>query len=596
MVMARWPIARLLAVVLAGMVAVTAAAVLALTWGASLRNTFDFLNQRTVDLAADLMVTVDTQLLPAEYLAAETIAAIQQGVVDPTDQTAFSNRLMGGLSGAPQVRAIAVVKPDLTSWSVHWGEGRLMLETVSRASQETITKAFIDAAKRPPGPFWGELVHVQNSTLINLRATFDWPAGGKGMLVVVISLHELSGIFADQNRNPGWTSFILYGHSQVLAHPYLREKPEVLTQSQPLLPLSILPDPVLRVVWDGDTGDQFGKAAETGTEVRFASTDGPSHIYVLKKTERFGDVPWYVGAYTDLSMVNDEYERSIRSGLVSLVLVALAIVVAIIVGHRLARPLRRTAIAATQIGRLQLEGLEPLPGSRVWEFDQQATAFNQMAEGLRAFSTYVPKQLVGLLAARGFRADLPPISTEATILFTDIVGFTTQTEHLSAEDTAAFLNHYFSVLGDAVHEEGGIVDKYIGDSLMAFWAPPLSDQDGAARAMAAARKITEHLAIDNKARGTAGLAPVRIRVGIHTGPALVGNIGAAGRMNYTIVDDTVNVAQRLQEYGRNVNSAAECLVLASGETMSSLPMEVRGTSLGPLPIRGREADIIGWRI
>jgi adenylate cyclase len=387
--MARWPIARLLAVVLAGMVAVTAAAVLALTWGASLRNTFDFLNQRTVDLAADLMVTVDTQLLPAEYLAAETIAAIQQGVVDPTDQTAFSNRLMGGLSGAPQVRAIAVVKPDLTSWSVHWGEGRLMLETVSRASQETITKAFIDAAKRPPGPFWGELVHVQNSTLINLRATFDWPAGGKGMLVVVISLHELSGIFADQNRNPGWTSFILYGRSQVLAHPYLREKPEVLTQSQPLLPLSILPDPVLRVVWDGDTGDQFGKAAETGTEVRFASTDGPSHIYVLKKTERFGDVPWYVGAYTDLSMVNDEYERSIRSGLLSLVLVGLAIVVAIIVGHRLARPLRRTAIAATlarQPGlgvRSTSHGLQPNGGGVACLLNLCAEAIGWLASSAR---------------------------------------------------------------------------------------------------------------------------------------------------------------------------------------------------------------------
>ena len=124
----RWPIARLLAVVLAGLVLVTAAAVLAVTWGASLRNTFDFLNQRTVDLSADMERDIQAHLLPAEDFAHQTIAAINDGTVDPTDKPAFVQWLMGGLAAMPQARAIALVKPGYDGWSVHRADGPIKLQ------------------------------------------------------------------------------------------------------------------------------------------------------------------------------------------------------------------------------------------------------------------------------------------------------------------------------------------------------------------------------------------------------------------------------------------------------------------------------------
>jgi adenylate cyclase len=593
---AGWPLARLLAVVLAGLVALTAALVLALTWGASLRNTFDLLNDRSIGLAYNLRAAIETHLQPAEDLAGEAARQIAAGGLDPSDRVAFGHWLMGALAAVPQVRGIGVVPPDLAVWSVHRAGGAIVMEPRARVRPGVIRLIAEDAKGRPPQPYWGDVEFVDGASVISLRVPIVWPGGGKGLLVVGISLQEISRHLARQQTALGWTGFILRDQTHVLAHPYLDRNPGVLTEAQPMLPLGALADTPLARVWNATESRVFGKSAAAGVRVLFDDPIAPRYIFVLSRIDPFGERPWYYGAYNAIEAVDAEVERAVRSGLLSLALVAVAVVIAILIGHRIARPLRRSAEAAARIGRLELDGLEPLPRSRVRELDGQAIAFNRMADGLRTFSTYVPKPLVGLLAKRGFRSDVPPLAGTATILFTDIVGFTRQTERLGAAEVAAFLNHHFSLLVAAVLEEGGIVDKYIGDSVMAFWAPPLSDADGPRRAVAAARRIAAVIADDNRRRAAAGEEPVRVRVGIHTGPALVGNIGAVGRIDYTIVGDTVNVAQRLQDYGRHVDAAAECVILASDATVMAIPQEERGERVGALPIRGREAAVVAWRL
>jgi len=195
-----------------------------------------------------------------------------------------------------------------------------------------------------------------------------------------------------------------------------------------------------------------------------------------------------------------------------------------------------------------------------------------------------------------FDKDLPPVTGPVTVLFTDIVGFTTLTEHLPAEETADLLNRHFSLLGEAVEREGGIIDKYIGDSLMAFWAKPLAPDDAPVHSVTAARSIAEALATDNRARAARGEPPVRVRIGIHTGPALAGNIGAVGRVNYTVVGDTVNVAQRLQEFGREVSHGADCTILMSDAVAEALPASFRRGSVGEILLRGREEPVAVWEL
>jgi class 3 adenylate cyclase len=123
------------------------------------------------------------------------------------------------------------------------------------------------------------------------------------------------------------------------------------------------------------------------------------------------------------------------------------------------------------------------------------------------------------------------------------------------------------MLAECIEAEEGTIDKYIGDAVMAFWGAPDRSDDHAARAVRAARAIAETLSADNARRARKGLKPVRVRIGIHSGPVLVGNIGAPERVNYTIVGDTVNDAQRLEALGHQLDAGTDVTVLLSGETM-----------------------------
>src|SRR5207245_4368438 len=152
---------------------------------------------------------------------------------------------------------------------------------------------------------------------------------------------------------------------------------------------------------------------------------------------------------------------------------------------------------------------------------------------------------------------------------------------------ADFLNRHFGLIGRHVEAEEGTIDKYIGDSVMAFWGAPLSDPDHALHAARAALATAETLAADNRRRAKKGLAPVRIRIGLHSGLAIVGNVGAPGRVNYTLIGDTVNAAQRLERLGKSFDAGtADCIVLASAALVDHLPPDIPRQAIGDQTLRG----------
>ena len=132
-----------------------------------------------------------------------------------------------------------------------------------------------------------------------------------------------------------------------------------------------------------------------------------------------------------------------------------------------------------------------------------------------------------------------------------------------------------------------MVDKFIGDAVMALWNAIEDQADHAARAVRAALAIAAAIRGDNRGRAV----PVRVRIGLHSGPVVVGNIGTATRMNYTVVGDTVNVAQRLEAMAKELLPEAEVAVLLSATTAAALPADPRLTSLGWHRLRGRDAPI-----
>ncbi|WP_245277606.1 adenylate/guanylate cyclase domain-containing protein [Mesorhizobium sp. L48C026A00] len=139
----------------------------------------------------------------------------------------------------------------------------------------------------------------------------------------------------------------------------------------------------------------------------------------------------------------------------------------------------------------------------------------------------------------------------------------------------------------AVDAHGGTVDKFLGDGMLAFFGAPDRLKGHAAAAVRAAAAIREELDKDNLEAAGEGRPPLHVRIGIHTGSVIVGNIGASDRVNYTIVGDTVNVSQRLQDLGKQLEPGATAAIAISGETASRLDERFERIPAGKHRLRGR---------
>jgi class 3 adenylate cyclase len=140
------------------------------------------------------------------------------------------------------------------------------------------------------------------------------------------------------------------------------------------------------------------------------------------------------------------------------------------------------------------------------------------------------------------------------------------------------------VVTACIEAEGGMVDKFIGDAVMALWNAIEDQPDHRARAARAALAIAAAIRADN----VESKVPVRVRIGLHSGPVVVGNIGTVTRMNYTVVGDTVNVAQRLEGLAKELRPDAEVAILLSAATAAALPRGLGVTFLGRHQLRGRD--------
>lgn len=209
------------------------------------------------------------------------------------------------------------------------------------------------------------------------------------------------------------------------------------------------------------------------------------------------------------------------------------------------------------------------------------------AEITRAFSLYVTPQVVAHIVANPQAMNLGGVRRNITVLFTDLSGFTTISETHSAEQVTHLLNRHFTAMTDIVLEHQGTVARFMGDAIMAFWGAPLDDDDQAWRAVASAMAMQKGMVQLRAEFAREGLPPLRMRVGVHSGSAIVGNLGSAKRFDYTAIGDDVNIAARLE--GINKQYATEILV--SGDTVRQIGPRIRFRMIDKVIVAGKTRAI-----
>jgi len=205
----------------------------------------------------------------------------------------------------------------------------------------------------------------------------------------------------------------------------------------------------------------------------------------------------------------------------------------------------------------------------------------------QAFQHYLNPSVVDRIIENPASLKLGGEKKELTVLFSDIRGFTAISESLAPESLMRFMNQYLTAMTDIVMSNEGTLDKYIGDSVMAFYGAPQEQHDHAIRACHCALRMIKFLGKKQKVWQEQGLPLIRVGIGINTGQMVVGNIGSDKRFDYTVMGDNVNIASRLESLTKDYGVT----VIVSEYTQKKAKDEFDFRELGEVQIRGREKPI-----
>jgi len=582
------------------LVVAAVSAVLLVSLGTAQKNTVALIRQMADFSVEGLIERIYIHLGAAREQSAFLAGMIGHGEIDPADRERQGDAMRGAMAATPQVTGIAYFSKE--GWSLR----------VGRADSDSLT--FFDEVEPDPeitrlveemafgGPGgWGGVFWVPTLNQPHLAvATPVIRKDGEylGVTSSVVSMRALSNFVDDYALQTGMHPFILYGPNRVLAHPTLINDVAGLGRENPLPGLGEVDDPLLAEIWNDDK-QSLDILKDFGGSLlgHYRPLDGDQVYYLYRVIGGYGPRQLYMGVYArDSEIDSSETDRLILAGWIGFAILVLSLLLAVILGRLISRPVRDLAGAALAVSSFDFRRIPHAKGSAFRELDSAAKAFNSMLSGLRWFETYVPRSLVLRLIQRG-DGGVESEERQVTVIFTDIVGFTAGSQRLTPRETAAFLNHHFELLAAEIERTGGTLDKYIGDSVMAFWGAPDEQPDHAERACRAALAINAALERDNLDRSASGAPTVRIRVGIHSGAAIVGNIGAPGRVNYTLIGDSVNLANRIEAFGKEVPpSAGPATILVSRETREQLGPAWQVEDLGQHEMRGRSGTTQLFRL
>jgi len=276
---------------------------------------------------------------------------------------------------------------------------------------------------------------------------------------------------------------------------------------------------------------------------------------------------------------------------VIIILTAIELFFIYFASRRLSQPVENVSEQLKAIERLQFDAPASRP-SNIREIARLESAAALLRNSLKSFSSFVPLDVVRQLIKSGIPLTLGVEPRFLTVFFSDLENFSTHSETLAPDDLLVQISTYLEQVSGAISDEGGTVDKFIGDGVMAFWNAPVQRNDHVLRACAGALRAARRMERVNDTWEAEGRPRIRIRIGLNCATVLVGNVGSSARLSYTALGDGVNVAARLE----GINKQFGTTICISDSIYDQVRTEILARPLKRVQVKGRRTEFMIYEL
>ncbi len=433
--------------------------------------------------------------------------------------------------------------------SIFDDSGQILSREERTTDYDPRNRPWYQSAAAVEGPVW-TAPYVFTSGFPGLSRTWrltDEKGSVLGVFDASFELDFLSDYLAERGEDRLGEMFILNLDSggEIIAHPDPSATVDRSGETATIPTVEKLGDPrlieILRIA-ESSRSEFFSKRRiRERMEV-----GGVDYVLLMEEFAPGSDLGWHVAYLVPEEAIMGPVRRSNRVALLlGLAATLVGVGVALAFAKRMSHRLRTLSAEIEDVGQLILSDREP-KRSLIREVDVLETSVNVMKIGLRSFRKFVPAELVRSLLDQGVEARLEGKRSELTIFFSDIIGYSTICEQLEPEQLVSELGKYLEEMTIVIESNGGTVNQYVGDAIMAIFGAPVPLEHQPLRACEAALDFVERneeIAIEAEKEGR---PPFRSRVGINTGDVIVGNLGSPNRLYFTANGDEVNLAARLE--------------------------------------------------
>ena len=423
--------------------------------------------------------------------------------------------------------------------------------------------------------------------IISLRVPIFRGVEFLGCASANITMDVLSRFLDRHRASAGSTTFVAdRNNGKIIAFPDKQKGVRVENGVLKIATLADINDPVVR--------EAHRQHARTGSD-RFvfrSPANGEDFVAAFANFPGGFGQPWQVVTLTPIDDFVGTLKRTNR--LMMVVIIVLTMIELLFIyfaASRLSRPVENVSRQLQAIESLNFDALAR-PPSNIQEIAKLESAASLLRTSLKSFSSFVPLDVVRQLIKSGIPLTLGVEPRFLTVFFSDLENFSSHSETLAPDDLLVQISTYLEEVSSAISQEGGTVDKFIGDGVMAFWNAPVERLDHVLRACAAAVRAARRMERVNDVWEAEGRPRIHLRIGLNCANVLVGNVGSSRRLSYTALGDGVNVAARLE----GINKLFGTTICISDSIYDQAKADILARPIKRVQVKGRKTEFMIYEL